>query len=205
MDGATVETSGFAVEVGGLIVAVGGLVVAVCGLVTTMVAIRYAARQSTAAAEQVRISNGIAGVTTTQGVFNLLHQTLRLFVEHPELYPYFYEAKPIPPKGKDRARIHMTAEMLADVLSSALQMSRQVPSAKDGLTPWVMYATHMVATCLPLQEVMKRHPGWWPHLESLSPLPDGSPSAETGPVTPARPLFGTLSAPVRQAVQPSAD
>ncbi|MFB9892847.1 hypothetical protein [Planobispora takensis] len=166
-------------------VAVCSLVVAVVGLLVAMLAIRFAARQAAAAAEQVRTGNGFAGVSTTFGVFGLLHPLLRVFVDHPDLYPYFYQGKPVPRRGKDRVRVQVMAEMLADALSSALQMTGQIPSAKDGLSSWSLYVVHMLDTCGPLQEAMRRYPGWWPHLEELasSRTAGGRPAAPVPPVS----------------------
>ncbi|MGW0592460.1 hypothetical protein [Streptosporangium sp. NPDC002607] len=146
-------------------------VVAICSIVIAVVAVGFAAQQTRAATKQVRIGNAIAGASTTDSVFVNLHNALRIIIDHPELYPYFYESKPVPQSGETRVRVLVTAEMLCDVLSIGLRAAEQIPSTGHGLNLWRDYSLQMFKSCPAIGEVVDRDPDLWHYLAPLRTAP----------------------------------
>jgi len=74
-----------------------------------------------------------------------LRQILLLFVEYPELRPYFYESKLPPSRGLKRIRILTVAEMLADILEEGLSVDRLVRTVRI-YEEWPLYCADMLST-----------------------------------------------------------
>jgi hypothetical protein len=141
-------------------------VATIIGLAGVIASVALLAWQTRAVARQTEISNSIAGASVISSMTSSLRQVLLLFVEYPELRPYFYESKPSPLRGPKRVRILTVAEMLANILEEGLSVNRFVWTVRI-YEEWPLYCADMLATSPALNEVMLQHPEWWRTLRTL--------------------------------------
>ena len=104
--------------------------VAIGGLVGVIASVGLLALQTRTLVEQTQISNAIARATVISNASSNLHRVFQIFIERPELRPYFYESKTPPFRGYKRARIIMTAEILGDVFEDGLVAHRLLPNPR---------------------------------------------------------------------------
>lgn len=145
----------------------GEVVLALAGVAVALAACAFTALQAGAAGRQVKISNDINGASVTNDVMVKLNEVLRVIVEHPELYPYFYESEPVPEQGETRGRVLVLADMMCTVLSAGLHAFEMVPSAGHGLALWEDFVKHWLRTCPAVQQVVDQNPGEWHFLKPL--------------------------------------
>ncbi|MDN3353162.1 hypothetical protein [Actinomadura sp. DC4] len=150
-----------------IVVALGGLGVAMLALAFAAFQTRFTGQQAEAAGRQVKIGNEINGASVTNDVMTNLHDVLRIVVDYPELYPFFYESAPVPVTDDLRRRVMITADMMCTVLSLGLHAYEAVPAAGDGLRLWKMYVDHWLRTCPAVQTVVDQNPGEWHYLGPL--------------------------------------
>ncbi|MEU4556524.1 hypothetical protein [Micromonospora violae] len=122
--------------------------------------------QTRAAAKQAEVANAFAGATVLHNQTTSLREVYRVFIDHPELRPYFYGRKPCPRNQRQRDRVMTIAEMLADTLEDGLVAHHLVP-ASESESDWINYCRHVRANSPALEEWVQRHPGWWPKLSAL--------------------------------------
>ena len=115
------------------------------------------------------IGNDINGAAVTNNVVVNLHDVLRIIVDYPELYPFFYESAPVPVDGAIRQRVMVTADMLCSVLSTGLHAYEAVPAAGEGLRLWRTYVRHWLHTCPAVQAIVEQNPDEWHYLGPLRP------------------------------------
>jgi hypothetical protein len=109
------------------ITTVGGL----AGLIASVILLAW---QTRAVAQQTKISNAIAGVSALEASTSDMREILMVFIDRPELRPYFYERKNPPRKGRQRARVISVGEMLGDCLETGLVANRLVPPPSHSRT-----------------------------------------------------------------------
>jgi hypothetical protein len=85
----------------------------VVSVVAVVVSVLLLAWQSRSVAVQTKLQNQIAVSTAGDGALALLHSSLRIFLEEPELRVYFYSGE-MPPVGVQGTRVATLAEMIAD-------------------------------------------------------------------------------------------
>jgi hypothetical protein len=136
------------------------------GLAGVIVSVTLLAWQTRAVAQQAKISNAIASVSVISNSTSSLRQVFSLFVEYPELRPYFYESKRPPLRGHKRTRIFAVAEIFADILEEGLSANRLVRTVRL-YEEWPLYCAHMLTTSPALNEIMQQHPDWWQLLRAL--------------------------------------
>ncbi len=115
------------------------------GLAGVIASVALLAWQTRAVARQTEISNAIASASVINNTTSSLRQILLLFVEYPELRPYFYESKLPPSRGLKRIRILTVAEMLADILEEGLSVDRLVRTVRI-YEEWPLYCADMLST-----------------------------------------------------------
>src|SRR6202012_759929 len=116
-------------------------VATIVGLAGVIISVGLLAWQTRAVAQQTKISNAIASASVLSNSTSSLREVLSLFIEHPELRPYFYESKKPPVRGRKRTYIFTTAEMLADVLEEGLAANSLVRSSRV-YEEWPLYCTY---------------------------------------------------------------
>lgn len=143
-------------------------VATIVGLAGVIVSVALLAWQTRAVAQQTKISNAIACASVINSSTSSLRQVFLLFVEYPELRPYFYESKQPPMRGPKRVRVFVVAEMLADILEEGLSVNRLVRTVRI-YEEWPLYCSDMLSTSPALNEIMQQHPEWWRLLRALPP------------------------------------
>ena len=138
------------------------------GLAGIIVSIMLLAWQTRAVAQQTQISNAIASASVISNSTSGLREVLSHLIEHPELRPYFYDAKRPPLRGNKRMRIVTTAEILADALEEGLSVNRLVPTARL-FEEWPLYCIDMLTSSPALNEIVQQHPNSWQLLRALQP------------------------------------
>lgn len=120
-------------------------------------------------------------VTTYQGATDLTLQLDQVFIEHPELRPYFYESRPAPePGGGDdilRSRVLAAAEYALDIFECIWDhRDTYADTDKDSWREWIgdMLASSPVCTALYLQNV-----DWYPALQDLKNEKGSEPGVPT--------------------------
>jgi hypothetical protein len=142
-------------------------IVAIVGLIGAIASVGLLAWQTRAVADQAKISNRIAQASIISNSSNNLREFFLIFIEHPELRPYFYESKKPPSWGVKRTRLIVLAEMLGDIFEDGLVAHHLVPTIRS-YDDWVKYCSTVLAASPILKETMELHPGWWPRLRDLT-------------------------------------
>jgi hypothetical protein len=149
-------------------------VATIVGLAGVIVSVMLLAWQTRAVAQQTRISNAIASASVISNSTSGLREVLSIFVEHPELRPYFYGSKRLPLRGHRRERVVTAAEILADILEEGLSVNRLVQTARFS-EEWPLYCADMLASSPALNEVMQQSPNSWQMLRALQSRGDYRP------------------------------
>jgi hypothetical protein len=73
-------------------------------------------------------------------VYQLSNQVYKLFVDHPELRPYFYDRQPLPEDEPDRSRVLACAELLTDFFEHIAHTGSLLDAGIR--TTWCEYMRH---------------------------------------------------------------
>lgn len=147
------------------ITAVGGLL----GLAASVVLLALQTREAT---KQTKISNNIAAATALMELLGSVREAHGLvFLEHPELRAYFYDDKRCPRRGRRRAQVLTTADMLADCLDTALLVSALVPG-RAAYEEWVSFSRYILGHSPVIAALVSKHPDWWCALAQLLEPPN---------------------------------
>ncbi|WP_328477914.1 hypothetical protein OHA21_25730 [Actinoplanes sp. NBC_00393] len=111
--------------------------------------------------KQTRLKVSSAVVQADHGPASMLQNVLILFVQHPELRPYFFDSKPVPENEPERSRVKATADLFADAIYAGLHTGLLLPG--DGVhQAWCTYATDVLRTSPALRALWAEHSNWWP-------------------------------------------
>jgi hypothetical protein len=103
-------------------------------------------------------------VTTYQGATQLMLEVDRIFLNHPELRPFFYDdVEPTP--DVDRNLINAAVEFMLDAFE-CIWDQRPHFSAPD-YDSWAEYIVDRFGTSPVLRQFYRDHAGWYPTLDSL--------------------------------------
>lgn len=138
------------------------------GLSGVIASVIILAWQTRAVAQQTKISNAIASASVISNSTSGLREVLSLFIEYPELRPYFYESKRPPLRGHRHRRIFTVAEILADILEEGLSVNRLVRTVRFR-EEWPAYCADMLTTSPALNDVIQQNPDSWQLLRALQP------------------------------------
>jgi predicted cobalt transporter CbtA len=141
-------------------------IIAVIGVVGIIGSLLFSGMQSREVARQTRIQNAIAGAAGKQATDDALRAVLENFVERPDLRAYFYDGKQPPTDGPDRIRVQTIAEMLTDVVESALLGTSLVESTASH-QPWSSYAEFLLRESPAIAHTVCVHGDWFPLLAHL--------------------------------------
>lgn len=86
---------------------------------------------------QLRAERRALETQTSWQMYETSISILTVFVEHPEIRPYFYDGKPAPLEEPLRSRVLATAELVADHMESVV-LSQDAVQANTGAV-WVRY------------------------------------------------------------------
>ena len=99
---------------------------------------------------------------------NILHTTAnqvinldRLFIERPDLRPYFYDCKPIDDKDEKFAQVQSAAELMLDVFDVVADQSKSFAEYYDRPEAWDIWITDMFATSPVLRSRFQQSSDWY--------------------------------------------
>jgi hypothetical protein len=116
-------------------------------------------------AAQARIANNVSAVQAMEALSSSLQRVNLLFVEKPELRPYFYDKGEIPRDTELRNQVSALAEVMADYLETSLYTEDYLPdfykeNGKD-LRNWIRFLREKSPVLI---DVIETYPSWWPRL-----------------------------------------
>ena len=141
--------------------------VAIGGLIGLIASVGLLALQTRTLVEQTKVSNAIARATVISNAGGSLRQVSQIFIERPELQPYFYESRDPPLRGYKRARIIMVTLILGDIFEDGLVAHSLLPTSRTS-EAWAKYCGLVLNTSPIMNEIMKRNPDWWPELRKAA-------------------------------------
>ncbi len=92
------------------------------------------------------------------------HEIGRIFIEYPELRPYFYEGKPVTPEHPDYQRVEAIAEVILDIFWTMAEQTRGAaisPEKAAGARMWYSYVNDCFTNGPILVEVLKKRESWY--------------------------------------------
>jgi len=138
-------------------------IVAVVALVASIASAIYAYRQGRRTLK----------VTTYQGATDLTLQLDQVFIEYPQLRPFFYEGRPTPDanSGDDdlRHRVLATAEYALDIFE-CIWDHRDTYDQADRES-WKVWICDMIAQSPACSALYVAERDWYPALQDLDPRP----------------------------------
>ena len=109
-------------------------------------------------------------VTTYHGATDLTLQLDQVFIEHPELRPFFYEGRPLPDPGSEgdtlRHRVLAAAEYALDIFE-CIWDHRDTYDDKDKES-WRAWIGDMLASSPTCSDLYTTNRDWYPALEDLA-------------------------------------
>ena len=126
------------------------------------------ARQTRILAGQTALANELARHRATNDGMIGLRSVFGMFVDHPELRPYFYEGAQLletgrPEDGALAARVATVAELLADTFERMLLATGSFSSADS--SAWEESVRFYLSTSPAFRAAISTHPTWWPGLD----------------------------------------
>lgn len=132
----------------------------------------FIARQVHMAGEQAQAAKIQTQALTTQSVMSQLLQLDSLFIEHPEVRPYFYYGKEINKGDEHYDRALAVAEFQLDFFDSYLTQSQYLTLGDEERQNWEKYITDSFSTSPIMCARLKDAPGWYgAKLEKLAKCP----------------------------------
>jgi hypothetical protein len=83
----------------------------------------------------------------------------RLFVERPELRPYFYGSKPPPEDGVERERVAAATELFIDFMDNVATQAPHMPEYLSG--PWKKYFHEIASKSPSIRAFWRDNHGWY--------------------------------------------
>lgn len=121
--------------------------------------ILFAARQWREAAQQTKKAAVAISAATYQGVNAQLQEIDLLFVQYPELRPYFYADKPMPQDRRERDRVMAVAELLVDFMDNVVTQGHAMPA--DHRKVWNDYFKEQHASSAAIRIYWHENSHWY--------------------------------------------
>jgi hypothetical protein len=137
------------------------------GTIAVITSVLVFAWQARELAKQSRIANEVAGAETNRELLLMFRDVHRVFIDHPGLWPQFYDQAVQPPNADDEVRLRIVAEMYADALQVALESVNRLASYERYADAWRAYIGSMLASSQALRRVPRDHPEGWPELAAM--------------------------------------
>lgn len=140
---------------------------------TVVISLLFLGWQSREVARQTRIANQTAGAAGLRDSLTHLHSVIQIFVEHPDLRPYFYAGVDPPTDTQQRAQVDTIAEMVADCIEASLEAGHTLDPFATNLSDWQDYCEHVLANAPVVRSLVAAQPNWFPRVaQQLKSLGD---------------------------------
>lgn len=110
--------------------------------------------------KQLKLSANANRATVYQSVPLLMFDIDRLFIERPELKPYFYGRKPLTHDDPEYNRIMSVAELFVDFMDYVTVVEPALPEYE--WDSWKCYFRELLATSPALQQYWQEYGHWYP-------------------------------------------
>jgi hypothetical protein len=129
--------------------------------ISGLVSLFFIAQQVRTASEQARTAKIQTQALTTQSVMNQLLQLDNLFINNPELRPYFYYGKEISEGDKNYDKALAVAEFQLDFFDSYLTQSEYLTLRAEERQNWEKYIVDSFSNSPIMCMRLKDAPGWY--------------------------------------------
>lgn len=132
----------------------------------------FAAFQWREAARQTKRAATAISSAAYQGVNAQLQEVDMIFVDRPELRPYFYENEELPPDKRERDRVLAVAELLVDFMDNIVTQCHAMPA--DHRELWFAYFRDQHDSSPAIRAYWQESSRWYqPELRRALFPPDG--------------------------------
>ena len=148
---------------------VGSLLQGVVSLFT-LVTIVYVLRQTNEMKKQNVIVSDANLATVYQNTTEIMRDIEKIFIEHPNWRPYFYENKKLSPKNRDYKRLIPLAEMYVDFMDLVLVLKYTTSQHSDGSesliagkwSGWLKYFKYIYENSPIVRDYWRENCEWYP-------------------------------------------
>lgn len=96
---------------------------------------------------------------TYTNLCGLSYDILKLMVNRPKLYAYFYEKKPLPEPGDERVEVLCCCEMIANYCDNTALQRENIPD--HVWQRWKRFVREQVAMSVVLRDFMREYREWY--------------------------------------------
>jgi len=140
------------------------LIVSVAGSVAVIVTLWFVYRQTRLFAQQTDYISRTLLTGVTQSIGSEVEEITRLFIEYPEMRPYFYKGQSIDETHAHYARAEAIAELLLDSLYSIAEQARRAGTLASTQRPganWDAYISDIFAQSPILVKFLTERQAWY--------------------------------------------
>lgn len=141
------------------------IAVSVAGSLAVIVTLWFAYRQTRIFARQTEYVARSLASSLSESINGQVEEITRLFIEYPEMRPYFYKGQPIDENHADYARAEAIAELLLDTLFGIFEQARRSgevyrPGQRGGAN-WKEYISDSFAQSPILVKFLTERQSWY--------------------------------------------
>jgi hypothetical protein len=140
------------------------LLVSAAGFFTVLVSLYLLHRQTTIFAKQADYLARSFSSSFSQSMNDFTHQISRLFIQYPELRPYFYMGRTIEETHPDYLRAEAVAEVILDIFWTMAQQAERFMTPNqfnEGQQMWLEYVGDCFAQSPILVKVLLQRQHWY--------------------------------------------
>jgi hypothetical protein len=140
------------------------LIVSIAGSVAVIVTLWFVYRQTRIFARQTEFVARTLATSLADNINSQVEQITRLFIEYPEMRPYFYKSQPIEESHADYARAEAIAELVLDALftiSDQAKRSGELRAGQRASGNWLAYVSDSFAQSPILVKFLTERQTWY--------------------------------------------
>jgi len=140
------------------------LIVSVAGSIAAIASVWFVYRQTRILARQTDYVARSLSTSMAENINSRVEQVTRLFIEYPDMRPYFYKGQPIDESHADYARAEAIAEMLLDSLVATYDVAKrggELRPGQRGYSSALAYVTDSFAQSPTLCKFLTEHQSWY--------------------------------------------
>jgi hypothetical protein len=122
---------------------------------------KYQGDQTKNQADQIKYQGDAIRASVIQGITTQMLTIDQVFVEYPQLWPFFYEdSVPFPKDHPEYRRALSAAEMFVDLIDCVVSLKDHMRADID-LPGWNKYANELYEQSFPLRAFVEKHEDWY--------------------------------------------